>query len=409
METVISINKLFKQYSYVKDAARYETLRDSISSIFSSRKKKEHFWALRDINYEIKTGERIGIIGHNGAGKSTLLKILSRITPPTKGEVIIEGRVASLLEVGTGFHPELSGIENIYLNGAILGLRKSEIDSRLDSIIDFSGIETFINTQIKFYSSGMQLRLAFSIAAHLEADILLIDEILAVGDFEFQQKCISRMQELNQSENKTIVFVSHDLNAIANLTENTILLNNGVMEASGPTKNVINSYISKYLNETSTSFKKYTDQPYFENIQIKTSAEERVHYFGDKMVIKVSLYLPIAVNSLEFSFQIINEEKAEPIVYNWFSTSKELAQLINKKGLFMLVIDLPSLHLYKGNYFFKFYLSDPRSKEVYQTLDHLQPFHVQMYGITNEWGWQENVCKYIEDVKLNIESYEPLP
>ena len=187
-------------------------------------------YSLRDINFEIQQGDAVGIIGKNGAGKSTLLKILSRVTSPTTGKVQIKGRVASLLEVGTGFHPELTGRENIYLNGAILGMRRREIDRKLDEIIDFSGVERYIDTPVKRYSSGMYVRLAFAVAAHLESEILIVDEVLAVGDAEFQKKCLGKMGEVSKGEGRTVLFVSHNISAIKNLCNIGILLRNGKIE-----------------------------------------------------------------------------------------------------------------------------------------------------------------------------------
>src|SRR5919205_1072193 len=225
MDAAISIHNLSKKYT-LSGAASYVALRDvlanSFKSIFRSR-KSETFWALKDINLEIAAGERVGIIGHNGAGKSTLLKIISRITPPTTGEVVLYGRVASLLEVGTGFHPELTGRENIYLNGSILGLKRTEINRKLDEIISFSGVEKFIDTPLKHYSSGMQLRLAFSVAAHLEPEILLIDEVLAVGDMEFQKKCLGKMEEVSKKDGRTILFVSHNMAAVKQLCTKALI------------------------------------------------------------------------------------------------------------------------------------------------------------------------------------------
>src|SRR5687768_14463351 len=177
----------------------------------------EDFWALKDLNFEIEKGDRVGIIGRNGAGKSTLLKVLSRITEPTTGKVSIKGRVASLLEVGTGFHPELTGRENIFLNGAIMGMSRAEIKRKFDEIVDFSGVERFLDTPVKRYSSGMYVRLAFSVAAHLEPEILVVDEVLAVGDAEFQRKCLGKMQDVSKSEGRTVLFVSHNMAAIQNL------------------------------------------------------------------------------------------------------------------------------------------------------------------------------------------------
>ncbi len=189
--------------------------------------RRDKFWALKDVSFDVKAGDRIGIMGRNGAGKSTLLKILSRITAPTKGTIKIKGRIVSLLEVGTGFHPELTGRENVYLNGAILGMRKSEITRKFDEIVAFSEIEDFIDTPVKRYSSGMYVRLAFAVAAHLEAEILVADEVLAVGDARFQEKCMGKMQDVSEQQGRTIVFVSHNSNAVLNLCNTGLLLEHG--------------------------------------------------------------------------------------------------------------------------------------------------------------------------------------
>ncbi|MBL0068490.1 MAG: ABC transporter ATP-binding protein [Chitinophagaceae bacterium] len=250
MKPAIEIRNLGKEYK-LAPSQPYVALRDILSNgaknLFKARKEKEKFWALQDINLDIQPGERVGIIGRNGAGKSTLLKIISRITPPTTGSAIIRGRVGSLLEVGTGFHPELTGRENIYLNGSILGLKKAEINKQLDAIIDFSGVEKFIDTPLKHYSSGMQLRLAFSVAAHLEPEILLIDEVLAVGDAEFQKKCIGKMEEVSKSHGRTIMFVSHNLDSLRKFCSTTILLNGGRLIEKGNTEKMISLYVSKHL------------------------------------------------------------------------------------------------------------------------------------------------------------------
>jgi ABC-type polysaccharide/polyol phosphate transport system ATPase subunit len=210
----------------------------------------EEFWALKDLNFEIKQGDRVGIIGRNGAGKSTLLKVLSRITEPTTGRIQISGRVASLLEVGTGFHPELSGRENIYLNGAILGMSRAEIKSKFDEIVDFSGVEKFLDTPVKRYSSGMYVRLAFSVAAHLEPEILVVDEVLAVGDAEFQKKCLGKMEDVSTKEGRTVLFVSHNIGLISALCNYSILLDKGSIANLGETNNVINSYYKHIKNNT---------------------------------------------------------------------------------------------------------------------------------------------------------------
>jgi len=213
-------------------------------------------WALRDISFEVKKGEIVGIIGINGAGKSTLLKILSKITMPTNGRATIRGRISSLLEVGTGFHPELTGRENVYLNGTILGMRKQEIDRKFDEIIDFSGVEKFIETPVKRYSSGMKVRLAFAVAAHLEPEILIIDEVLAVGDAQFQKKCMDKMREVGQ-HGRTVLFVSHNMPAVTRLCERTILLNGGRVQADGPSEQVVSAYM--YAGRATTGERRWDD------------------------------------------------------------------------------------------------------------------------------------------------------
>ncbi|MCX6238704.1 MAG: ABC transporter ATP-binding protein, partial [Bacteroidia bacterium] len=205
-------------------------------------------YSLRDINLEVQQGDALGIIGKNGAGKSTLLKILSQVTSPTTGKIKIKGRVASLLEVGTGFHAELTGRENIYLNGAILGMRKNEINCKLDEIIDFSGIERYIDTPVKRYSSGMYVRLAFAVAAHLESEIMIVDEVLAVGDAEFQKKCLGKMGEVSKGEGRTVLFVSHNMGAIKSLCNSGILLDNGLVEKEGYSYEVVQYYFSRGIN-----------------------------------------------------------------------------------------------------------------------------------------------------------------
>jgi len=211
-------------------------------------------WSLRDINFEIAQGDAVGIIGKNGAGKSTLLKLLSRVTGPTTGEIKVKGRIASLLEVGTGFHPELTGRENIFLNGAILGMRKREIAAKLDEIIDFSGVERYIDTPVKRYSSGMYVRLAFAVAAHLESEILIVDEVLAVGDAEFQKKCLGKMGDISKGEGRTVLFVSHNMAAVQNLCHTGIFLQHGLITKSGPVASVVDFYLDQELSAFDTSF-----------------------------------------------------------------------------------------------------------------------------------------------------------
>jgi lipopolysaccharide transport system ATP-binding protein len=240
-DTAISVSRVSKCYTIgaQKDGSLRGTLAGMIGS--KSANKQEEFWALNDVSFDIKKGEVIGIIGKNGAGKSTLLKILSQITKPTKGRIEISGRVASLLEVGTGFHPELSGRENIYLNGTILGMTRQEVKDKFDEIVAFSGVEKFIDTPVKYYSSGMYVRLAFAVAAHLEPEILIIDEVLAVGDAEFQKKCLGKMKEVS-NEGRTVIFVSHNMAAVRALCDKGMVLENGKVAFIGSQDEAANFY-----------------------------------------------------------------------------------------------------------------------------------------------------------------------
>lgn len=226
---------------------------------FHEEEAKDIIWALRDVSFDVAQGEVVGIIGRNGAGKSTLLKVLSRITEPTSGQVRIRGRVSSLLEVGTGFHPELTGRENIYLNGTILGMRKAEIDRKFAEIVDFSGVEKFLDTPVKRYSSGMYVRLAFAVAAHLEPEILIVDEVLAVGDIAFQEKCLGKMGDIAQS-GRTVLFVSHNLAAVTSLCSRLCLLENGLMTASGLPQSVIEKYLNQLQSVSGTNISERTDR-----------------------------------------------------------------------------------------------------------------------------------------------------
>jgi len=265
MSPVIKVENLSKRY-FISGKKRepYLALRDVVASKvrtlgraaargFSSgpaSPTREEFWALRDVSFDVKQGESVGIIGRNGAGKSTLLKILSRITEPTEGRARIRGRLASLLEVGTGFHPELTGKENIFLNGAILGMGKAEIEHKFDEIVDFSGVEKFLETPVKHYSSGMRVRLAFSVAAHLEPDILVVDEVLSVGDLDFQQKCLGKMEGAAK-DGRTVIVVSHDLAAVHRLCTRGILLDQGKVIRDATADEVIRTYVSQRLDERS--------------------------------------------------------------------------------------------------------------------------------------------------------------
>lgn len=319
METVIEVKNIGKRYNITHHKGGYVALRDVLTNIFKNPfsflktkakgimgiDTKETFWALSDVRFEIKKGEVVGIIGRNGAGKSTLLKILSQITPPTTGEIRIIGTVGSLLEVGTGFHPELTGRENIFLNGAILGMKKREIEEKFDEIVDFAGIEKFIDTPVKYYSSGMYVRLAFSVAAHMDPDILVIDEVLAVGDAEFQKKCLGKMEDITKKEGRTILFVSHNMAAVKQLCKKSILLAKGKIKMIGETSKVIESYLedrpsdSAYasspipLNQVHTSHVRFTD------IKVANQDGHTAFKSGDKLHVELGYESDLTRNITE--------------------------------------------------------------------------------------------------------------
>ncbi|MCH7408641.1 ABC transporter ATP-binding protein [Belliella sp. DSM 111904] len=283
--SIIKVEGVSKRYRLGLKEKQAKTLMELLGNIIKSpydnfkrlrslskfgEQNESVFWALKDINFEVQQGEVLGIIGKNGAGKSTLLKILSQITEPTSGRIEMRGRVASLLEVGTGFHPELSGRENIYMNGTILGMTRREIDSKLDEIIDFSGVEKFIDTPVKFYSSGMKVRLGFSVAAHLDPEILIIDEVLAVGDYEFQKKCLGKMEDVSKNQGRTVLFVSHNMEAVKALCPKALSLNQGKMHLFDKTENVINDYLQRcFIGEHMQEWS-YQDAPGNEFVKFKS-------------------------------------------------------------------------------------------------------------------------------------------
>jgi ABC-type polysaccharide/polyol phosphate transport system ATPase subunit len=244
MTPILEIQNVSKRFVLGQKQLPYLSLRDKLATLFKATPPAEEFWALSDVTFHVEAGQSLGIIGRNGAGKSTLLKILSRITPPTKGKIICRGRIASLLEVGTGFHQELTGRENIYMNGSLLGMKNAEITRRFDEIVEFSGTEKFLDTALKHYSSGMQLRLAFAVAAHLDPEILIIDEVLAVGDAEFQKKCIQKMETVTHS-GRTVLFVSHNLQSLRTICNKGILLKEGRLLLEGRMDDVIDRYVAQ--------------------------------------------------------------------------------------------------------------------------------------------------------------------
>ncbi len=281
----------------------------------SVKGKSDIVWSLKDINFNVDKGDAVGIIGKNGAGKSTLLKLLSRVTSPTSGSIKLKGRVASLLEVGTGFHPELSGRENIYLNGAILGMRKSEIKRKFDEIVDFAGVERYIDTPVKRYSSGMYVRLAFAVAAHLESEILIVDEVLAVGDAEFQKKCIGKMGDISKGDGRTILFVSHNMAAVQQICEKGIVLKNGLINYYGEIENAVNEYSKGHREQKNISLSSYKNRKgngvvMFEDFSIinkSNGALARVIVSGQDVTLRFKLKVKIEgckIETLKFAIGI---------------------------------------------------------------------------------------------------------
>lgn len=311
-------------------------------------------YSLRDISFEIEKGDTVGIIGRNGAGKSTLLKILSRVTSPTTGSIHIRGRVASLLEVGTGFHPELTGRENIYLNGAILGMRKKEISRKLDQIIDFSGVERYIDTPVKRYSSGMYVRLAFAVATHLESEILIVDEVLAVGDTEFQQKCLGKMGEVSQAEGRTILFVSHNMAAITKLCKHSILLRNGLIEFSGNVGEGVMKYISS--SRQLTGFADLVNEKHhkckFSRLNFVALLDSDgnscgTFFIGLSMTIRVSFELFESIDNLEIAV-LVNSNQG--IALSGYVSTWENLTTKFKKGKHIVECSIPFLQTLPGRY-----------------------------------------------------------
>lgn len=351
-DIAIKVEKLGKEYiiGHQKSGDLRNSFNDKVRSLFSSSKELESFWALKNVDFDIKKGEAVGIIGRNGAGKSTLLKILSRITEPTSGRFEINGRVSSLLEVGTGFHMELTGRENIYLNGTILGMKRAEIKAKFDEIVEFSGVAKFLDTPVKHYSSGMKVRLAFSVAAHLEPDILIVDEVLAVGDAEFQKKCLGKMDHVSKSEGRTIIFVSHNMAAVQKLCENGILLKGGVVEQKSLIKDVISTYVSSNSSTASTiSLKNREDRingtKYrFSDIKLLNinGIETDIVFSGDSISFNINIEgnteIPKVIVRLQIldSFGIINftcNNYHSQGAFNKISSSQSISCIIDKLPL----------------------------------------------------------------------------
>jgi len=361
---IIEVRNIGKKYDITHQRGGYVALRDVMMNVLKSPfsflktkakqvtgfEKKEEFWALKDVNFSVQKGEVVGIIGANGAGKSTLLKILSQITPPTEGEIILRGRVGSLLEVGTGFHPELTGRENIFLNGAILGMKKKEIVQKFDEIVTFAGIDKFLDTPVKRYSSGMYVRLAFSVAAHMEPDILIIDEVLAVGDAEFQKKCLGKMDEITKKEDRTILFVSHNMGAIQTLCHRCILLEKGKIVKSGKTSDVINYYTAPKEKDTVVILKKSAKDVYITKIWLENLKNNKIQTIemGSDLFLKLEYRIEKDLPTMDIAALISKD--GTPLLYSFDIDTNENFQHNRKIGTFETKVKLPTSIFKEGTY-----------------------------------------------------------
>lgn len=345
-------------------------------------------WSLRDINFEINQGDAVGIIGRNGAGKSTLLKILSRVTSPTTGNISGIGRIASLLEVGTGFHPELTGRENIYLNGAILGMRKKEISRQFDAIVDFSGVERYIDTPVKRYSSGMYVRLAFAVAAHLESEILIVDEVLAVGDADFQKKCLGKMGEVSKGEGRTVLFVSHNMAAVKSLCSTSIILVNGKLQLIDNTDNVISYYLkgdSQQLNQRTFSNEYDKKEFALHSISLNTKhrnfTEPLIENEEIELVTKITIKEGIT-DHIHFTYVLYNE-----LGEAMFPFSHDGVKL--KIGKNHVICTFPKSFFNSGTYYLSFFLTKNFINSVFAERDILSFTIIEGHRALGVWMGRE--------------------
>jgi len=378
MEPIIRVQGLGKQYHLGGPTAVYSTLRETLMDLarkplrsLRNNGNGSRIWALQDIDFEVMPGEIVGIIGRNGAGKSTLLKILSRITEPTVGRVELFGRVASLLEVGTGFHPELTGRENIFLNGSILGMARKEIESKFDEIVEFSEVERFLDTPVKRYSSGMYVRLAFAVAAHLQPEILIVDEVLAVGDYAFQQKCLNKMQDVSTG-GRTVLFVSHNMGAISRLTQRCIVLEQGHIVASGPTTSAIQLYMTSGLLQRA-EFTQNSSAGKAMNLLRIALVDERGEVrsevpYHDRLRFILDYEVNKTVNGSSVGIVLYTVDGTCAMVSGDFDSHPELLGT-REPGRYQAMVEIPPCWLNTGRYTVTVSLANGTTGEVY---DHVE-------------------------------------
>ncbi|WP_417236795.1 ABC transporter ATP-binding protein [Bizionia paragorgiae] len=361
----------------------------------STKGSSEYVWALKDINFEVKRGEVLGIIGKNGAGKSTLLKILSKVTAPTTGEIKTRGRIASLLEVGTGFHGEMTGRENIFMNGAILGMTKKEIASKIDEIIEFSGCERYIDTPVKRYSSGMTVRLAFAVAAFLEPEILVIDEVLAVGDAEFQKKAIGKMQDISRGDGRTVIFVSHNMAAVKSLCTRGIVLEHGKVVFEGGADNAVEKYLNSE-KETSLIYENTgvnSQSSHIRKVTIVPSNLGGFQEFGKTFEINIELYCNGKIEAPAVSYQILNANN-QPLVHELILNSEK--EFCDTQGIYILSSTIRNIKLYQGSYKLNVFFADNFSKIKFDGLYEICPFDI-INTNKREYYWKPGSAVYKEN------------
>jgi lipopolysaccharide transport system ATP-binding protein len=390
----IRVEGLSKRYWLGSNAAR-DAIRRRFLSWMPGRGDcdEDEIWSLSDVSFDVARGEAVGIIGANGAGKSTLLKILSRITEPTSGCAAIRGSVGSLLEVGTGFHPELTGRENIHLNGALLGMRSAQIRRHFDAIVDFSGVENFIDTPVKRYSTGMRVRLAFAVSAHLEPEILIIDEVLAVGDVEFQRRCLGKMESVAR-HGRTVLFVSHNLGAITKLCSRALLLEKGKLKAVGDSHDVVAEYLQTMPGDEGGVYRcsePSNDRAYFREIRVLSDAPGGQATVSMTQPLRIEAQVEILKQApLEVSLQVLEQDQ-RPVLHT--STTDAPFELPHEPGLYRFVIEIPPLHLYPGTYRLGLYIGEQYGGR-YEPLDRItgvsvsieQDFRLVGRALNRRWG-----------------------
>ncbi len=388
-DIAISVRGLSKSYTIVHEDQKHtlatEALLHSLKNI-GKKPASETFWALQDVSFDIHKGDVVGIIGRNGAGKSTLLKVLSRITEPTRGQIDVYGRIGSLLEVGTGFHPELTGRENVYLNGAVLGMSRREIQKHFDAIVEFSGVEKFLDTPVKRYSSGMYVRLAFAVAAHLEPEILIVDEVLAVGDAEFQKKCLGKMKDV-AAHGRTVIFVSHNMAAVAQLCQQCILLRNGCLAEKGNTPHIIHEYLD---SKTSQPFEKLIGADGIELNEVavrdaQNGSATDLLLFNQDYILTLSGYAP---NRLDNGAVVVEVYNDIGVLVASVNSVEEGMDLFDYQGHFDISFSLPRIQMFPGRYTISIELRNLR--EIHLKAENALTFEIQPAMVNDAmWAYQK--------------------